>query len=409
MNPSLEKPISSLETPHHLSPYGWYPPPYYAEEEINLLDYWRVIKRHSGKVALLTLLCVALATVASFMMSKKYQAEASIMPLAQSGGGGLAALASQVSSLPLIGGQLSGLAGLGGTQKTGQIISILKSRTLIEQIISQFDLMHVFFKKSWDPLKNSWIPNRWGEIPTIEDAVKLVQKRILTVQDDKKTGLIKIQVELKDPELAAQVANQFLVDLQDFINSNQLTVAKRNRIFVEEQLQKNKVELLEFGKKLNQFYSVNRISSVQPQLDVNIGKIQNPPKTFEEFRNQFAELEQQKTDMVSPLSDEERNGVVHDVPSQVYLQYLTLQRELLGRVNALLTQQFELAKIEEAKEDLSFNVIDKAVPPVRPSKPKKLLNIAIAFTTGLFMSLFFAFFLEYIRKMKEAEKAPTRA
>ncbi|MFO1518603.1 MAG: Wzz/FepE/Etk N-terminal domain-containing protein [bacterium] len=396
-----------MPAPPYPPPYGWYQVPYGGEEEVSLLDYFRVIKKHIGKIILITLLLTGIGTAACFWITKKYQAEVAIMPLTQSsGGGGLAALASQFSSIPMVGGQLSGLAGLaGGSQKSGQIMSILKSRTFIENIINQFDLMKTsLYKGRWDAQKNEWKPDYFGKTPVMEDAVKKFRKKVLSVEDDKKTSLIKIDVELSDPELAAKVANRIIVELQDFISHNQLTVAKRNRVFIEEQLQKNKMDLLESGKKLNQFYSNNRVSSVQPQMDVNIGKIEGPPKTFEEFRTELSGLNSKGDELASQLTEEEKKGVVHGVPSQVYLQYLTLQRELLGRVNGLLTQQYELAKIEEAKEDLTFQVIDKAVTPVRPSWPKKSIIIPLSFFGALFTAVFFAFFLEYLRKLKETEK-----
>lgn len=411
MNSKPEKTIHEIIPPQATPPYGWYPPPtYYVEEEVNLLDYFRALRKNWGKIALLTFLITALGLAACFYFPKKYKAEVSLMPLSQSGGGGLATLASQMSNLPLVGGQLSGLAGLtGGTQKSGQIVSILKSRTLLEQVVREFDLTHVIFKDRWDPAKQSWKPSLLGSATTpemvMEDTVKKMRKKILSVQDDKKTGLIKVNVELKDPILASKVANSLVVLLQDFIQHNQLTVAKRNRVFIEEQLQKNKVDFLEFGKRLNQFYSNNRVSSVIPQMEVNIGKVESPPKSFEEFRTELGDLQQKKEETADKLAEAEQTGIVHNVPSQVYLQYLTLQRELLGRVNALLTQQYELAKIEEAKEDLTFQVIDKAVPPARPSWPQKPLIVSVAFVSGLFLSVFLAFFLEYIRKMQKANPA----
>jgi hypothetical protein len=86
------------------------------------------------------------------------------MPLTQSGGGGLAALSSSVSSIPMLGGSLSGLADIAGrSKKSGQIISILKPRTLIEMVINEFDLMRVY-KKQWDPIKSRWKPNIWGNL-----------------------------------------------------------------------------------------------------------------------------------------------------------------------------------------------------------------------------------------------------
>ncbi|MBL7684764.1 MAG: hypothetical protein JNK65_01880, partial [Deltaproteobacteria bacterium] len=77
----------------------------------------------------------------------------------------------------------------------------------------------------------------------------------------------------------------------------------------------------------------------------------------------------------------------------------------LGRVNALLTQQYELAKIEESKEDLSFQVIDKAIPQERESWPKKSILIPIGFLGGLFFSIFLAFFIDYLSKLKQKKPA----
>ncbi len=394
-------------------PYGWYPP-YPAEEEINLLDYFRVLKKHLGKIILLTFICTGLGAGTALTIKKKYKAEATITPLSQSGGGGgaLAALAAQAASIPLVGGQL----GL-GSQKSGQIIGILKSRTLIENIVRDFNLMPYFFEKRWDDKEKKWLPDMSFlgskendpakiEREILEDSVRAIQKKVLSVEEDKKTNLIKIQVELKNPELAATITNRFLVYLQDFINNNQLTVAKRNRIFIEDQLQKNKMDLLEAGKQLNQFYSSNQISSTLPQIDVHVGKLEEAPPTFEELRSATQQVQQQSESLKSKISEAKKEGVVHAVPSQVYLQYLTLQRELLGKVNGLLTQQYQMAKIEEAKEDLSFQIIDSAIPPAHPSKPQVLLIVAVSFVGGLFMSIFFAFFLEYVRKMREKEPKP---
>ncbi len=265
------------------------------------------------------------------------------------------------------------------------------------------NLMPVLFKKRWDPQAKAFKADRRGNIPTLEDAVSVMRKKILKITDDKKTGLIKIQTTMKDPVLAAAVTNRMLLDLQEFIEKNDVTVAKRNRIFIEEQVRENKIQLLEAGKKLNQFYNANRISSVQPQLDVDIGKMVETPQSLEEVRLSLAQLQQEKQDINQKVEAAEKSGVVQNVPSQVYLQYMTLQRELLGRVNALLVQQYELAKIEEAKEDLSFQVVDKAVVPIKPASPIPMMNVSIAFMAGLFFSIFYVFFLEYIEKMKIAE------
>src|SRR4029453_11746668 len=175
-----EKPQSPVLQPApEWPPYPWFAAPYPPEEEVNLLDYFRVLKRHWGKILLLTLLITGLTTVATLLMTKKYRAEVSMMPLtSSSSGGGLAALGSQVRSLPLVGGQLSGLAGLtGGSQKSGQIISILKSRTLNEKIIQSLNLMPLLFPGRWDEATKSWRPDLFGEIPTLEDPERKMKKK----------------------------------------------------------------------------------------------------------------------------------------------------------------------------------------------------------------------------------------
>lgn len=385
-------------------PYPWYPPQFSEEEEVNLLDYWKVIQKRKKRILLITFLFTLLGVLSCFVMSRKYEATATLMPPTQSsgGGGGLAAIASQASSIPGVGDMLSGIGGA-GAQKSAQLVNFLKSRTLTEQVIHQLNLMPIIFKKKWDAQTQSYKPDLWGDIPNLEDAVQIMQKKIVKVTDDKKTSLVKLQVTMKDPVMAAAVTNRMLIELQDFIEKNSFTVAKRNRIFIEEQLRENKIQILEAGKKLNQFYNSNRISSIQPQLDVDIGNILDTPKPLEELRTSVEELKEKKENLDQKIQNEEKSGVVSAVPSQVYMQYLTLQRELLGRVNMLLVQQYEMAKIEESREDLSFQIIDKAVVPIKPISPVPALNISIAMMAGLFLSIFYAFFLEYIEKLKKLD------
>jgi uncharacterized protein involved in exopolysaccharide biosynthesis len=372
------------------------------EENINLLDYWRVVKKRKWLILLIAFLSTALAFGVTRLMPQKYNAEATIMPITNSGsGGGLAsAMGQQLSAIPLLGSQFGSLSQLGGG-KSKELVNILKSRTLTEKIVVHNDLMKVIFAKRYNPATQTYTPNFFGDVPVLEDALKIFQKKISSVEEEKKTGLIKIQITLKDPELAAKIANGMILALQDFINTNAVTLSKRNRIFIEEQLVKNKAKLLEAGKDLNNFYAQNKISSVFPQLDVSAGSYQSLPRPFEDFQKELENLNQRQKS-VENLKEE---AVVRNVPGQVYLQYLTLNRELLGKTHALLTQQFELAKIEEAKEDLAFQVIDKAYPAVRPFSPKLLVNLLVGLISGIFVGLCLAFFLEYIHKLKEKEKA----
>lgn len=399
---NLQKDTAS---PVEYAPYGvGIPPPHYGyllpEPELNILDYWRVVWKRKWLIFLITLLFGVSAYGLSIWSSKKYKTQATLMPLTSSGSGGLSNLASQVSSLPMVGSQLASLGALGGG-KSKELVNILKSRTLTEKIIDKFDLMKVIYAKQYDPATGSYSPNWLGVVPVKEDAINVFQKKISKIEEDKKTGLIKMEIQMKDPLLAAQVANEMIAQLQSFIENNSLTLSKRNRIFIEQQLVKNGAKLLEAGKELNNFFANNRISSVSPQLDVDVGSFEKLPKLFEEFRSDAPGVPGDGRGTDKSREGSERVG---RVPGQIYLQYLSLKRELIAKVHALLTQQYEMAKIEEAKEDLAFQVIDKAEVKVRASSPNLLINLAVGIFGGICVSVFLAFFLEHIKNLKAKER-----
>jgi len=369
----------------------------FEEEGISLLDYWRGLKKRKWWVLTILLLAPLLAYAVTALLPRKYTTEVSLIPLAGSGGGGaFSSLASQLSSLPLLGGQMGGL----GSTKSKEIVNILKSKTLAEKIIIRYDLLKEIFPERWDANAQKFVKAP----PPMESGVWKFHKDHLNVQEEKKTGLINIQLTMKDPALAAKAANGMIVELQDFINNNSLTTAKRNRLFIEEQLLKNAAKLLEAGKNLNQFYADNRISSVAPFLDVNVGSYESLPLSFEEFRKQLESYR----DQMNGLEKKREEVVVKRVPGQVYLQYLTLNRELLAKAHALLVQQYEIAKIEESKEDLAFQVLDKAQVKINPSSPGLKINLGLGCVLGFLLAAGIVFFSTYIEDLKKKEMRKKR-
>ncbi len=368
------------------------------EDEINLLDYWRIIVKWKRTIAAIVLAITFSSVLISIILPKTYKAKATIMPIGGQKVGGLASLAA--ASL----GGLGGLLGaVGGTSSTSaQILAILKSRTMAEKIIDKYGLMKVFYEKLWDRGNQRWKTNDPKDLPQMEAVVNLFSS-IVFFGEDKKSQLITISAEMKDPELAAQVVNGCLEELADFLNRNAFTSAKRNRIFIEGQLERNKADLLESGKELTTFYATNRISNVVPKVDVDVsmGEGVDVPSALAEAQKKTKELQKQVEGVKVEI---EKAKVVQGIPQQVYLQYLTLRRELLGEVNALLTQQYEMAKIEEAKEDLNFQVIDWARVPVKRFKPRRRQIVMTAFVMSFFLAVFYAFFREYLEKMKEGSK-----
>lgn len=329
------------------------------------------------------------------------------MPLSgQKGGGGLAAAVSQMG----LGSILGGVAG--GNSYSSQIMAILKSRTLMEKVIIRYDLLPILFQSDWDTSASRWKNNQ--SIPNMERAVKLFSLLTQTTED-KKNQTIKVSATTGRPEVSAQIANGLLVQLYDEIRDNSFTVQKRNRIFIEAQLERNKADLLEVGKELSSFYSTNRISDSKAQMDVDVSRSMGlvadseampvAPKVSDSMAGiEVPVMPEDLQSQIDSLKKQlEKVYIVRDVPQQVYLQYLTIRQELMSRMNALLTQQYEMAKIEESKEDLSFQVIDWARVPIRKYSPKRAQIVITVFVLSGFLSVFYIFAADYFRRMKNSE------
>jgi tyrosine-protein kinase Etk/Wzc len=380
----------------------------YMEDEINLLDYWRVIRKRWKIITLIFFASVVAAAVVSLLMTPIYQAKTTLMPVESSGSHMSAALRS-LGSLPFVGGMLPG--GASGDK----LIAVLKSRTVAEDVIEALDLNKMLFEE----------PDE-DEPPTMQDAVRVLSG-MTEITDDKK-GLISIAVEYKDPELAAKIANQHTVALQQFLSENTLSMAKRNRIFIENQLQKVKAELQAAEEAMKEFQTEKKIVAMDAQTEASIKalaelKAQVTAKEVElGVLKQFAtptnpdviRVEDQLRELRKQLAMLETKGANPEadafpslsVAPELGLQYIRLKRDALTQqtVFELLTQQYEMAKIEQAKEDIAFQIIDTAIAPEKRIKPKRKLNVMLAGVVSLFAGIFLVFFLEYLENMKKREQ-----
>ncbi len=339
-------------------------------ETITLLDYWRLISKYKRLIFVGVVLTTGVSAVVSGFLPKTYHSFSVIMPLDKAGRNALSVLA----------GQLAPLSGLSSsTSDSDRLMAILTSRTLAEIVLQAHEvaLMRDMFSARWDGASSKWIAQGKG-VPEHEAILDEFISHI-KISDDTKTKLIHIRAEFHSPVLARDVANAFAEALQRYVEERALTKAKQNRIFIEGLLEKNKKALLEAGKELTKFYETNVISKIGAMVDANVSV--NSGK----------------------LLQDNSEKIVRDVPQQVYLEYLTQHRELLGQVTSLLTQEYETAKIEESKETLVFQVVDFGRIPVTKAAPNRRLIVAIAFSVSLFLMVCLAFFVEYIQQLKARE------
>ena len=152
------------------------------------------VRRQYKLFAAIVAAAIVISVIVALRSRPIYRAEAVIAPVSENALSNLGGLASQM-------GGLAGLAGglLGGASKDwNKALAVLRSRHLIEELVTRENLLPVLF------------PEKRDRPPTMGDAVLLFRNRILQVRDDPKTGLATVRVEWFDPKVAAQWANELV-------------------------------------------------------------------------------------------------------------------------------------------------------------------------------------------------------
>ncbi len=391
----------------------------WAEEEgLDLLELWLVLwSRRRFLLCLFLAATISTGILSLFVFSKIYQARASLIPMESREGG----FSSYVAMLGGMGLSLPG----GKATPSQTLVAILESRTLKEKVISRLDLMRIFFEEQWDTLKNQWKDP--SKQPNLEDGVKAL-KGITRVNEERRTGLVNITVEWKDPTLASEIANAHIMELESFINANALSVAKKKRLFLEAQVSKTKRELSEAEERFKDFQQEKRFVAMNEQAEAAIrglaelkGMVAAKEVELDVVRtyatalnpkvqlleSQLSELRKQLERLEANHSKEGGSKLSLAAAPELGLTYGRLKRDVLfhEKVLELLTQQYELARIEESKEDVAFQVIDWAVPPVRKHKPKTSTNVLMAGVLSILVGTMVVFGQRYIGKLRQEMRA----
>lgn len=371
-------------------------------DEINLLDLLLVIVKRKRLVLGLPLVAATAAIIYSLTLPNIYTATAKILPpQKEGGGGGLSALLSQA-------GGLAGLAGgLGGLSGPAELyVGILKSRSVGDAVVKRLDLQNVYEAKS------------------AEDARSRLEK-LVKIQAGK-DGIITIAADSKYPKLAAQLANSYVDELSRTSIRLNLSKAGTEKAFLEKRLEVVKGDLKAAEDNLKQFAQQNKTIQIDSQAKASIEGIAKLKAELVTREVQLESLRSFQTDespevkaLVSTIAKIRReigakssaSGSGEGIPGLgsvpgLGLQYARLMRELKTQeaIFEHLTKQFEVAKLAEAKDSSSLQVIDEAVPPLRKSKPKRSLIVILATVTAFFAGVFGAFILEYLEKLPAEDR-----
>jgi uncharacterized protein involved in exopolysaccharide biosynthesis len=354
---------------------------------VEKVQNWLAAASHLWSRRIRLLVWTVVGTLLSALLTLricKYEATAQIMP-PDSPGGGMAALA--VPSLLKSPG-LAGLAGMAGDmlgiKSTGALFAkVLQSRTVEDNLIDHFDLRKHYGKKYW------------------EDARDKLQSRT-TISEDKKSGVISVTVRDPDPKLAADLAAAYVRELDLIMLQTSTSAARRERIFIEQRLQEEKKNLDEAERRFSQFASSSMALDIPQQTRVMVESAARLQGELIAARAELGGLEQiytgentrvktlrtrvnelqRELDRLNGNTGNPRSG---DSPKSPYpsvknlplvgLEWTNLYRNTKIRetVFELLTQQYEVAQIQEAKEIPTVKVLDKAVVPERRHPSPRLL------------------------------------
>lgn len=376
------------------------------DDEIHLLDLLIVLVRHKKLVIGMPIVTGLAAMTISLLMTPIFTGTAKIMPPQQQQSSGLAAMLGQLGGLA---GAASSMAGL--KNPNDLYVGMLESRTVADNLINRFKLKERYESK------------------TMDDA-RLALDKASDISSGKKDGLISISVTDEDPKFAADLANAYVDELTKLTQTMAVTEAAQRRLFFEKQLKDAKDQLADAEVAMRK--TQEKTGMIQPDGQVqaiisNIAQLkgtiaakevqlkamstfatgQNPDvlRTQEELRGLQAQLA--KLEKSQPTRDGDFMVPTGKIP-EAGVEYVRALRNVkyFETMFEMLSKQYELAKIDEAKDSSVVQVLDKAIPAERRSKPKRALMTIAGFMAGGVLGVLLAFISEsFVRSRKDPQNS----
>jgi uncharacterized protein involved in exopolysaccharide biosynthesis len=350
-----------------------------VEGEYSALDILIVLARHKRFIMRFTVGALVLAAIVSFILPNEYTAETLVLPPNQNSSTG-SALLSQVSG----GGALASLAGgsLGLKNPSEMYVSLFRSRTVEDTVIQRFGLMARYKAKRMSDARQE-----------LEDhAVVLLGA---------KDGLIRITVRDRDPRLAAEIANGYVDEFRKLSANLAITEASQRRLFFQQQLVEAKNNLAaaeEAMKSTQQSTGLLQIDSqarslieaaamlrgqvvakqVQIQAMRAFATDDNPELIA--AREQLGALQAQLNKLAGSEQDANSAFIVPKgkVP-EAGMEYIRKFRDVKYNetVFELIAKQFEMAKLDEARQGAVIQVADVAVPADKKTSPHRVIIVLL--------------------------------
>ena len=375
VNAEIERDGSSVLTePLRVSGYG--------EVRRSTLDRLRLLLDRRFFLFKVAACGLALGTLVAFTTPKQYESRTQLMPPDTESGseiGSLLAMATRGGSgLGMLAGDMLGLKTSGSL-----FIGILRSRTVEDRIVKKFDLQTVYHAKRQDSARRRLEGNT-------------------QISEDRKSGIIAIEVTDQSPQRAAEIAQAYISELDRLVVELNTSAAHRERVFLEERLKTVKQDLDASAKDFSEFASKNTAIDIKEQskamldaaatLEAQLIAAQSELEGLRQIysdsfvrvravRARIDELQKKLQqlgggDLVEAANNREPAlyPSIRKLPL-LGVTYSDLYRrtKIQETLFELLTQQCELAKVQEAKETPSVKVLDEPFVPERKSFPPRML------------------------------------
>jgi tyrosine-protein kinase Etk/Wzc len=371
-----------------------------SSNDISLLDLLIVVGARKQFLVISTLAVGAVALIVTLLIPKSYTATTTVLP-PQQGSSLSAALLSQVGNLGALGSLAGGSLGL--KNPADMTMALLKSRSVEDAMIQRFDLMKLY---------NAKVPS---------DARKSLENHT-SIDSNIKDGLIRIEIEDRDPKRAADMANAYVDEYQKFSQHLAIGEAGQRRLFFERQLVEAKnnlagaeealkasqqksgmIQLDSQAKALIESVAALRAQIAAKEIQIRSLSLSETPSNPDILmaREQLAALQSQLRQIGGTQSGEDSDLIVPrgKIP-EAGMDYIRKLRDVKYNelIFELLAKQFEVAKLDEAREGAIIQVVDAAVVPDRKSFPKISLIVPGVTFVWILLAVFGILFLEGVRR-----------
>jgi tyrosine-protein kinase Etk/Wzc len=371
--------------------------------DIGFYDLMIIFSKRKKAIVGFSFLVAAIAVVVTLVLPSTYKATTKLLP-PQQAQSGAAALLSQ------LGGVASAAAGIAGLKNPNDLyIGMLKSRTIADRLIAKFDLKRVYGTDS------------------LEKARRALEYD--TVITSGKDGLITIEVESEDKKMVASLTNSYVAELLNLTKTLAVTEAGQRRMFFERQFEQAKDNLanaemalksaldksgvisvdaeskalLETVGRLRAQVSAKEIelSSMRPFLTETNPNYRKVEESLSSMRTELAKLENGRT---NTTDIDGGNG------SQKGLANIKLLRDVkyYQMLYELLAKQYEIARLDEAKDPSIIQVLDPAVEPERRSKPRRAMIVLISAAAAFVLAMCWVLVSEVRERSLSSKDATVR-